>query len=148
MYFFTSPDTSHIHDKKWISSVYWYSQNINTLIIIIIWSKKNLIKLKINTSFLSHAILNVSLKIASFLSHAILNVSLKMATMQKVNIFSDPSTTYKIIVKQLFIRALCSYFNHFNFQNFPIVSLIIRTCDYRSLDSFSCPWITVLGHQL
>ena len=28
------------------------------------------------------------------------------------------------------------------------MSLIIQTCDYRSLDSFSCPWITVLGHQL
>ena len=33
--------------------------------------------------------------------------------MQKVITFSDPSTTYtyKIIIKQLFCRALCSYFN-------------------------------------
>ena len=38
---------------------------------------------------------------------------LKMEIMQKVNNFSDPSTTYKIIIKHLFIRALCSYFNHF-----------------------------------
>ena len=71
-------------------------------------------KLKINTCFLNHSILNVSLKIA---------------TIQKINIFSDPSTTYKMILKW--------YFNHFNFQNAPIVSLIIGTYDYWSLDSFS-----------
>ena len=32
-----------------------------------------------------------------------------METMQKVDSFSDPSTTHKVIIKQLFNRALCSY---------------------------------------
>ena len=33
----------------------------------------------------------------------------------EIKILSDPSTTYKIIIKQLFSGLLSSYFNHFNF---------------------------------
>ena len=83
----------------------------------------------------------------NFLNHSSLNVFLKMETMQKVNNFSEPSTTYKISITQLFSRALSSVFRNFNFLNFPVVPLIIRTYDYRSLDSFSCSCITILDQS-
>ena len=39
---------------------------------------------------------NSKLKLnTNFLNHSVLNVFLKMETMQKLNNFSDPSTTYK-----------------------------------------------------
>ena len=47
-----------------------------------------------------------------------------------MNNFSDSSTTYKLIIKQLFSRALCSYFNHRRLKFFAVTHNNPKNSEY------------------